>query len=51
MIHSQSRAQALAHLEIAADLPVLRDVPHLALFSSRCFKQTGAMVADERSDA
>lgn len=49
MIHAQSRAQALADLECAAALPALRDVPHLALFSSRCFKQTGAMVADERS--
>jgi len=29
----------------------LRGAPHLALFSSRCFKQTGAMVCDERSPA
>jgi hypothetical protein len=26
-------------------------VPHLALFSNHCFKQTGALVAQERSPA
>ena len=49
MIHARSRAGALARLDAAAALPPLRDVPHLALFSSRCFKQTGAMVAAERT--
>lgn len=48
MIHARSRADALARLEVAAELPELRDVPHLALFSTRCFKQTGALVAEER---
>ncbi|MDZ7711351.1 MAG: AsnC family transcriptional regulator [Roseovarius sp.] len=51
MIHARSRAEALARLETAAALPELREVPHLALFSTRCFKQTGAMVAHERSSA
>lgn len=45
MIHARSRAEALAHLEAAAALPELAGVDHLALFSSRCFKQTGAMIA------
>ncbi|WP_296764216.1 Lrp/AsnC family transcriptional regulator [Sediminimonas sp.] len=51
MIHARNRAEALAHIDAAAALPALRDVPHLALFSSRCFKQTGAMVAAERTRA
>ena len=41
----------MERLSAAAAQPCLRDVPHLALFSSRCFKQTGAMIADERAPA
>jgi len=51
MIHARSRAEALTWLEQAAALPELRGVPHLALFSTRCFKQTGAMIDTERSNA
>lgn len=51
MIHARSRAEALAHLDAAAARPELQGVPHLALFSSHCFKQTGALVARERSPA
>lgn len=51
MIHARSRAEAIDRLSAAAALPCLRDVPHLPLFSSHCFKQTGAMVTDERSTA
>lgn len=51
MIHARSRAEALAHLDAAAARPELRGVPHLALFSSRCFKQTGALVATGRTPA
>ncbi|MFB9151226.1 siroheme decarboxylase subunit beta [Roseovarius ramblicola] len=51
MIHARSRAEALARLGAAADRPELRGAPHLALFSSHCFKQTGAMVAGERTPA
>lgn len=51
MIHARSRAEALERLEAAADLPGLRGVPHRALFSSRCFKQVGAMVAEEKVKA
>ena len=51
MIHARSRAEALGTLEAAARRPELKDVPHLALFSSHCFKQTGALVTRERSPA
>ena len=52
MIHARSRAEALARLEDATRAcPGLADVPHLALFSSHCFKQTGALVTRERSPA
>ncbi len=44
MIHARSRLEALKHLANAASLPELRGVPHKALFSTRCFKQTGAMI-------
>lgn len=45
MIHARSRLEALKHLANAASLPELKGVPHKALFSTRCFKQTGAMIA------
>lgn len=51
MIHAQSRNEALARLAEAAALPDLRGAPHLVLFSSHCFKQTGALVAQERTIA
>jgi len=52
MIHAQSRKEALARLAAAAAvLPELQGAPHLALFSNRCFKQTGALVAQERTIA
>lgn len=44
MIHARSRTEALAVLETATALPELAGSPHRALFSSRCFKQTGALV-------
>lgn len=47
MIHARSRAEALATLDAAAALPELAGVPHRALFSARCFKQTGALLAAE----
>ena len=51
MIHARSRAEAMDRLSAAAALPCLRNAPHVALFSTRCFKQTGAMVTDERNTA
>ncbi|GAA6162946.1 Lrp/AsnC family transcriptional regulator [Pelagimonas sp. KU-00592-HH] len=45
MIHAQSRLEALKHLSNAAAIPELAGVQYKALFSLRCFKQTGAMIA------
>ncbi len=44
MIHSRSRAEAMATLGQAAALPELAGATHRALFSLRCFKQTGALL-------
>ena len=44
MIHARSRLEALKALANAASVPELKGVPHKALFSTRCFKQTGAMI-------
>jgi len=46
MIHAKSRASAFEVLSTVADLPQLRGVPHKPLFSTRCFRQTGAMVEE-----
>ncbi len=51
MIHARSRDEALGTLARAADLPELRGVNHEVLFSTRCFKQTGAMIAHNREAA
>lgn len=51
MIHARSRDEALQHLKAAAALPELCGVPHVPLFSSHCFKQTGAMIAPDRRTA
>ncbi|SHM37677.1 transcriptional regulator, AsnC family [Paracoccus solventivorans] len=44
MIHARSRTEALAVLEHARALPELAGVPHKTLFSTRCFKQRGALI-------
>ncbi|MDR5653521.1 AsnC family transcriptional regulator [Ruixingdingia sedimenti] len=44
MIHARDRDAALAVLAGATRLPVLRGVPHRVLFSTRCFKQSGAQI-------
>lgn len=44
MIHGQSRADALGVLNSARALPELADINHRVLFSTRCFKQTGALL-------
>ena len=49
MIHGQSRADALTVLDAAHALPALAGIDHRVLFSTRCFKQTGALL--ERSAA
>ncbi len=45
MIHARSRAEAYKTLEAARALPELADATHRVLFSTHCFKQTGAMIA------
>ncbi len=45
MIHARSRNEAREVLDRARALPVLRDAPHKVLFSTRCFKQTGALIS------
>lgn len=46
MIHARTRAQALAVLEAARALPALQDASHRVLFSTRCFKQSGARLQE-----
>lgn len=46
MIHATSRTAAQEVLTKAAALPALAGAPHKALFSTRCFKQTGARISD-----
>ncbi|MCV2865818.1 AsnC family transcriptional regulator [Defluviimonas sp. WL0075] len=45
MIHGRSRAEALAVLDQARALPELAGASARPLFSTRCFKQTGALIA------
>ena len=45
MIHARSRKQALKVLEQATNLTELAGIHHQVLFSTHCFKQTGAMIA------
>ena len=44
MIHGQSRADALTVLAAARALPELALTDHRVLFSTHCFKQTGALL-------
>ena len=46
MIHGRSRKETLEVLDGARALPEMRGVQHKVLFSTRCFKQTGAMITD-----
>ena len=47
MIHARSRSEALDVLDGARRLPELADADCRVLFSTRCFKQTGALVHRE----
>ncbi len=49
MIHARSRAEALAVLEQAKALPELAGATPQVLFSTRCFKQSGALLTHERA--
>ena len=44
MVHARARDDALAVLERLKALPPFSHVPHRVLFSTRCFKQTGALL-------
>lgn len=44
MVHSRSRAEALAIISRASALPELSGVPYRILFSTHCYKQSGAWV-------
>lgn len=48
MIHAKTREDALGVLDAAKALPPLRDVDHRVLFSTRCFRQTGAMITGKQ---
>ncbi|MCX2724660.1 AsnC family transcriptional regulator [Roseibium salinum] len=47
MIHATSRQMAQDILADAARLPELENAAHHTLFSTRCFKQTGAMISHQ----
>lgn len=51
MIHARSRAEAMAVLKKARALPELAGADHKVLFSTQCYKQTGALIAVDREAA
>lgn len=51
MIHARSRDEARKVLDAARALPELANVRHKVLFSTHCFKQTGAMIAARPGEA
>ncbi|MEP2531538.1 Lrp/AsnC family transcriptional regulator [Shimia sp.] len=51
MFHARSQGEALENLKNAAQIPELAGVRHQALFSTRCFKQTGAMITAPKESA
>ncbi|KGJ05408.1 transcriptional regulator, AsnC family [Paracoccus halophilus] len=46
MIHARTRPEAMAVLDRARALPELAGVPHRILFSTRCFRQRGAIITE-----
>ncbi|WP_170332394.1 siroheme decarboxylase subunit beta [Ruegeria arenilitoris] len=51
MIHARSRNEALETLSSAVALPELAGARHKVLFSTRCFKQTGALIQPKEAAA
>lgn len=51
MIHARSRSEARQILASAAALPELFGARHKVLFSTRCFKQTGALIQPKEAAA
>ncbi len=51
MIHARSRPEAMEVLAAAAALPELAGARNKVLFSTRCFKQTGALIQPKEAAA
>jgi len=51
MIHARSRAEALDVLTAATELPAMQGAEYEVLFSTRCFKQRGALIAHKKEVA
>ena len=51
MVHAKARANALKIITQASEAARLTDCPRQILFSSRCFKQTGAMLTAPKEAA
>jgi DNA-binding Lrp family transcriptional regulator len=51
MVHAKARADALKIITLASEAARLTDCPRQILFSSRCFKQTGAMLTAPKEAA
>ncbi len=51
MIHARSRHEAMDVLTKASALPELARIRHEVLFSTHCFKQTGALIAHAKEVA
>lgn len=51
MIHARSRCEAAEILHAASALPEMAGIEHEPLFSVRCFKQTGAVLENNRERA
>lgn len=51
MIHARSRSEAIETLGRVRALPGLTGAAHKVLFSTRCFKQTGALIKDRTGEA
>ena len=45
MIHARTRPEAMGVLAEARRIDALANAPHKVLFSQRCFKQRGALIA------
>lgn len=50
MVHARARAEARGTLERAAQAAGIAETPRAVLFSLRCFKQRGALVAAPRTE-
>jgi hypothetical protein len=51
MVHAKTRNNALKIITEASEAARLKDCPRQILFSSRCFKQTGAMLTASKEAA